>query len=68
MHCTGMPIKASADKIRREIEEFGNPPVFPIEDRYRGYNWMADKEWMRIEQDFRKRGTWQEYERKRAAA
>ena len=22
-HCTGMPIKASADKIKREIEEFG---------------------------------------------
>ncbi|KAD3640407.1 hypothetical protein E3N88_29630 [Mikania micrantha] len=28
-HCTGMPIKASADKLRREIEKFGNPPVFP---------------------------------------
>ncbi|KZV53257.1 leucine--tRNA ligase, cytoplasmic [Dorcoceras hygrometricum] len=29
-HCTGMPIKASADKLSREIEMFGNPPVFPI--------------------------------------
>ncbi|XP_071736822.1 leucine--tRNA ligase, cytoplasmic-like [Rutidosis leptorrhynchoides] len=28
-HCTGMPIKASADKLKREIERFGNPPVFP---------------------------------------
>ncbi|KAI3669041.1 hypothetical protein L6452_40261 [Arctium lappa] len=29
-HCTGMPIKASADKLRREIEIFGYPPVFPL--------------------------------------
>lgn len=28
-HCTGMPIKACADKLKREIETFGNPPVFP---------------------------------------
>eukprot|EP00163_Fabomonas_tropica_P004027 TRINITY_DN13584_c0_g1_i1.p1 TRINITY_DN13584_c0_g1~~TRINITY_DN13584_c0_g1_i1.p1 ORF type:complete len:1084 (+),score=415.30 TRINITY_DN13584_c0_g1_i1:23-3253(+) len=28
-HCTGMPIRACADKIKREIEEFGNPPQFP---------------------------------------
>uniref|UniRef100_A0A1D1XWB6 leucine--tRNA ligase n=1 Tax=Anthurium amnicola TaxID=1678845 RepID=A0A1D1XWB6_9ARAE len=28
-HCTGMPIKASADKLSREIQKFGNPPVFP---------------------------------------
>ncbi|KAL6960297.1 leucine--tRNA ligase [Sarracenia purpurea var. burkii] len=28
-HCTGMPIKASADKLFREIEKFGNPPAFP---------------------------------------
>ena len=28
-HCTGMPIAAAADKIKREIEDFGNPPVFP---------------------------------------
>ncbi|XP_065870088.1 leucine--tRNA ligase, cytoplasmic-like [Euphorbia lathyris] len=31
-HCTGMPIKASADKLRREIQQFGNPPVFPKEE------------------------------------
>lgn len=28
-HCTGMPIKASADKIKREMELFGCPPKFP---------------------------------------
>lgn len=28
-HCTGMPIKTSADKLKREMEMFGNPPVFP---------------------------------------
>ncbi|KAA8528005.1 hypothetical protein F0562_035126 [Nyssa sinensis] len=28
-HCTGMPIKASADKISREIQKFGYPPSFP---------------------------------------
>ncbi|CAN7019763.1 unnamed protein product [Brassica rapa subsp. trilocularis] len=31
-HCTGMPIKASADKLSREIQQFGNPPVFIAED------------------------------------
>ncbi|KAB1208566.1 Leucine--tRNA ligase, cytoplasmic [Morella rubra] len=30
-HCTGMPIKASADKLAREIQQFGNPPIFPHE-------------------------------------
>jgi leucyl-tRNA synthetase len=30
-HCTGMPIKACADKLKREIEMFGNPPKFPQE-------------------------------------
>lgn len=25
-----MPIKASADKLAREIERYGNPPVFPV--------------------------------------
>lgn len=30
-HCTGMPIKACADKLKREIELYGNPPVFPEE-------------------------------------
>ncbi|KAB0798864.1 hypothetical protein PPYR_06746 [Photinus pyralis] len=31
-HCTGMPIKACADKLKREIEEYGCPPQFPVED------------------------------------
>ena len=31
LHCTGMPIKACADRLRREIEQYGNPPVFPPE-------------------------------------
>ncbi|XP_030552782.1 leucine--tRNA ligase, cytoplasmic isoform X2 [Rhodamnia argentea] len=30
-HCTGMPIKASADKLAREIQQFGDPPAFPSE-------------------------------------
>ncbi|XP_063236573.1 leucine--tRNA ligase, cytoplasmic [Bacillus rossius redtenbacheri] len=28
-HCTGMPIKACADKLRREMEQFGFPPRLP---------------------------------------
>lgn len=28
-HCTGMPIKASADKLQREMEQYGVPPRFP---------------------------------------
>ena len=28
-HCTGMPIKACADKIEKEIKTYGNPPIFP---------------------------------------
>lgn len=28
-HCTGMPIKACADKLQREMELYGYPPVFP---------------------------------------
>ncbi|KAL9925501.1 leucyl-tRNA synthetase isoform 1-T1 [Glossina fuscipes fuscipes] len=28
-HCTGMPIKACADKLRRELQDFGYPPKFP---------------------------------------
>ncbi|PRP83020.1 leucyl-tRNA synthetase, cytoplasmic-like [Planoprotostelium fungivorum] len=29
-HCTGMPIKACADKLKREMEIWGNPPQFPL--------------------------------------
>ena len=35
-HCTGMPIKACADKLKREIELYGNPPVFPEEAEEEG--------------------------------
>lgn len=28
-HCTGMPIKACADKLVYEMSKFGNPPQFP---------------------------------------
>ena len=29
LHCTGMPIKSCADKLKRELQEYGNPPAFP---------------------------------------
>lgn len=29
---TGMPIKASSDKLKREVEDFGCPPNFPVEE------------------------------------
>ncbi|XP_004385002.1 leucine--tRNA ligase, cytoplasmic [Trichechus manatus latirostris] len=32
LHCTGMPIKACADKLKREIELYGCPPEFPDEE------------------------------------
>ena len=32
-HCTGMPIKACADKLKREMEDYGFPPVFPADDQ-----------------------------------
>ncbi|GIL94940.1 hypothetical protein Vretimale_1053 [Volvox reticuliferus] len=31
-HCTGMPIKACADKLDRELRTYGCPPVFPQEE------------------------------------
>lgn len=31
LHCTGMPIKACADKLKREMEVYGYPPQFPME-------------------------------------
>ncbi|XP_012229302.1 leucine--tRNA ligase, cytoplasmic [Linepithema humile] len=30
-HCTGMPIKACADKLKREMKLYGYPPKFPEE-------------------------------------
>ncbi|KAK4294869.1 hypothetical protein Pmani_032536 [Petrolisthes manimaculis] len=32
LHCTGMPIKASADKLKRELADFGYPPKFSVEE------------------------------------
>jgi leucyl-tRNA synthetase len=34
LHCTGMPIKACADKLSREMEMYGYPPIFPMEEEY----------------------------------
>jgi hypothetical protein len=31
-HCTGMPIKACADKLDAEISTYGCPPEFPAEE------------------------------------
>lgn len=31
-HCTGMPIKACADRLDRELNLYGTPPVFPVEE------------------------------------
>lgn len=31
-HCTGMPIKACADKLKRELETYGYPPNFPAQE------------------------------------
>ncbi|XP_048776266.2 leucine--tRNA ligase, cytoplasmic-like [Ostrea edulis] len=32
LHCSGMPIKASADKLTREMADYGYPPEFPPEE------------------------------------
>lgn len=32
-HCTGMPIAACANKIAAEMKLYGNPPVFPAEEK-----------------------------------
>jgi len=31
-HCTGMPIQAAANKLKKEIAEYGVPPKFPEDD------------------------------------
>lgn len=33
LHCTGMPIKACADKLRNEMKDFGYPPNFPVKKK-----------------------------------
>ncbi|XP_021812475.1 leucine--tRNA ligase, cytoplasmic-like [Prunus avium] len=41
-HGTGMPIKASADKIAQEIQQFGHPPVFPSNKEEQGNHQEAE--------------------------
>ena len=31
-HCTGMPIQAAANKLKKELDSFGIPPKFPEDD------------------------------------
>ena len=31
LHCTGMPIKACSDKLKREMEDYDFPSQFPTE-------------------------------------
>lgn len=31
-HCTGMPIQTCADKLAQEIDKYGVPPQFPVEE------------------------------------
>lgn len=31
-HCTGMPIQTCANKLKKEIETYGCPPVFPVDE------------------------------------
>jgi len=35
-HCTGMPIKACADRLAAEVAAFGDPPAFPDEEEDEG--------------------------------
>lgn len=42
-HCTGMPIAAAAKKISREMELFGNPPNFPVDNEDKDTNECEDK-------------------------
>ncbi|XP_067950073.1 leucine--tRNA ligase, cytoplasmic-like [Watersipora subatra] len=32
-HCTGMPIKACADKLTNEMKDYGYPPIFPVAEQ-----------------------------------
>ncbi|NP_001087393.1 leucyl-tRNA synthetase 1 L homeolog [Xenopus laevis] len=44
LHCTGMPIKACADKLKREIELYGCPPQFPEEEEEEEEEKLAKKD------------------------
>nr|GEW03989.1 hypothetical protein [Tanacetum cinerariifolium] len=42
-HCTGMPNKASTDKLRKEKEKFGYPPCFPSKEKTSDTNPTPDE-------------------------
>ncbi|KAF0987450.1 hypothetical protein HZS_6729, partial [Henneguya salminicola] len=44
LHCTGMPIRATADKLRHELESFGFPPKFPDNRVKTVYQWDIMKQ------------------------
>ncbi|XP_039295414.1 leucine--tRNA ligase, cytoplasmic [Nilaparvata lugens] len=46
-HCTGMPIKACADKLKREMELYGCPPKFPIDEEPAVVETPKDEELMK---------------------
>ncbi|KAL5460341.1 hypothetical protein EMCRGX_G033786 [Ephydatia muelleri] len=61
LHCTGMPIKACADKLRCEMADFGYPPMFPPEDpekKARGetttYQWNIMKSLGLVDEEIKK--------------
>ena len=43
LHCTGMPIKACSDKLKRELEDFGYPPQFPVESAAEDVDELKEK-------------------------
>ncbi|RZF47906.1 hypothetical protein LSTR_LSTR011882 [Laodelphax striatellus] len=46
-HCTGMPIKACADRLKREMELYGCPPKFPIDEEPAVVETPKDEELMK---------------------
>lgn len=56
MHCTGMPIKACADKLKEEMEKFGYPPKFPSQGQAPGgglYQWQIMASMKMTDQEIR---------------
>lgn len=45
LHCTGMPIQAAANKLKNELEVYGNPPDFSIDEAkepvVQGNEWLG---------------------------
>ena len=48
-----MPIVAAAQRIERELEKFGFPPKFPVEDQFVGYDFMRDEKWQKVLEAFK---------------